>query len=226
MYDPPPLANQSYIHFSFNFRRMFSTWSLLDAPKASNRPGLCSKRHEKTFAHATTYSFPLRSWNTIAAKTRILRSAYSNWVWRNSAAAPTMSCATWTICRIWMVCSDWQTNILNQDIAWRFQFLISFFRTEDNNTRVLFERVLSSGGLTPQLSVEVWNRFLEFESNVGDLSSIVKVERRRSAVLENVSLAVDPHRAHRDGTLNWFCSCEFPVERIRGQGNRSTRRSL
>ena len=58
---------------------------------------------------------------------------------------------------------------------------------EDNNTRVLFERVLSSGGLTPQLSVNVWNRFLEFESNIGDLSSIVKVERRRSAVLENVS---------------------------------------
>lgn len=58
---------------------------------------------------------------------------------------------------------------------------------EDNNTRVLFERVLSSGGLTPQLSVDVWNRFLEFESNIGDLSSIVKVERRRSAVLETVS---------------------------------------
>lgn len=57
---------------------------------------------------------------------------------------------------------------------------------EDNNTRVLFERVLSSGGLTPALSVEVWNRFLEFESNIGDLASIVKVERRRSAVLENV----------------------------------------
>lgn len=51
---------------------------------------------------------------------------------------------------------------------------------------MLFERVLSSGGLTPQLSVEVWNKFLEFESNVGDLSSIVKVERRRSAILENV----------------------------------------
>lgn len=60
--------------------------------------------------------------------------------------------------------------------------------TEDNNTRVLFERVLSSGGLTPHLSVEVWNRFLEFESNIGDLSSIVKVERRRSSVLENVRL--------------------------------------
>uniref|UniRef100_A0A182W069 Suppressor of forked domain-containing protein n=1 Tax=Anopheles minimus TaxID=112268 RepID=A0A182W069_9DIPT len=48
------------------------------------------------------------------------------------------------------------------------------------------KRVLSSGGLTPQLSVEVWNRFLEFESNIGDLSSIVKVERRRSAVLEKL----------------------------------------
>lgn len=57
---------------------------------------------------------------------------------------------------------------------------------EDNNTRVLFERVLSSGGLTNQLSVEVWNKFLEFESNIGDLSSIVKVERRRSSVLENL----------------------------------------
>ncbi|KAH8286718.1 hypothetical protein KR018_003035, partial [Drosophila ironensis] len=57
---------------------------------------------------------------------------------------------------------------------------------EDNNTRVLFERVLSSGGLSPQKSVEVWNRFLEFESNIGDLSSIVKVERRRSAIFENL----------------------------------------
>nr|NP_001015241.3 suppressor of forked, isoform F [Drosophila melanogaster]P25991.2 RecName: Full=Protein suppressor of forked [Drosophila melanogaster]EAA46199.3 suppressor of forked, isoform F [Drosophila melanogaster] len=57
---------------------------------------------------------------------------------------------------------------------------------EDNNTRVLFERVLSSGGLSPHKSVEVWNRFLEFESNIGDLSSIVKVERRRSAVFENL----------------------------------------
>lgn len=66
-----------------------------------------------------------------------------------------------------------------------FSSFISNF-AEDNNTRVLFERVLSSGGLTPALSVEVWNRFLEFESNIGDLSSIVKVERRRSAVLENV----------------------------------------
>ncbi|XP_032594403.1 protein suppressor of forked-like [Drosophila grimshawi] len=53
---------------------------------------------------------------------------------------------------------------------------------EDNNTRMLFERVLSSGCLTPPRSVEIWNRFLDFESNIGDLSSILKVQRRRNAV--------------------------------------------
>lgn len=37
---------------------------------------------------------------------------------------------------------------------------------------------------------EIWNRFLEFESNIGDLASIVKVEKRRSAVLEKVSLVI------------------------------------
>ncbi|XP_034234284.1 protein suppressor of forked [Thrips palmi] len=57
---------------------------------------------------------------------------------------------------------------------------------EDNNTRVLFERVLSSGSLEAEKSVEIWNRFLEFESNIGDLASIVKVERRRAAVLESI----------------------------------------
>ncbi|CAH0394855.1 unnamed protein product [Bemisia tabaci] len=58
---------------------------------------------------------------------------------------------------------------------------------EDNNTRVLFERVLSSGSLESEKSVEIWNRFLEFESNIGDLSSIVKVEKRRSAVLSKIA---------------------------------------
>lgn len=60
--------------------------------------------------------------------------------------------------------------------------------SEDNNTRVLFERVLSSGNLEPENSVDIWNRFLEFESNIGDLVSIVKVEKRRSAVLEKVNI--------------------------------------
>ncbi|XP_061670217.1 cleavage stimulation factor subunit 3 isoform X2 [Syngnathoides biaculeatus] len=50
---------------------------------------------------------------------------------------------------------------------------------EDNNTRVLFERVLTSGNLSPEKSGEIWSRFLAFESNIGDLASILKVERRR-----------------------------------------------
>ncbi|XP_018561901.1 protein suppressor of forked [Anoplophora glabripennis] len=57
---------------------------------------------------------------------------------------------------------------------------------EDNNTRVLFERVLSSGSLEPEKSVDIWNRFLEFECNIGDLQSIVKVEKRRSEVLSKI----------------------------------------
>jgi len=32
---------------------------------------------------------------------------------------------------------------------------------------------------------------LEFESNIGDLASIVKVEKRRSAVLEKVTIVLD-----------------------------------
>ncbi|KAL0281231.1 UNVERIFIED_CONTAM: hypothetical protein PYX00_002281 [Menopon gallinae] len=57
---------------------------------------------------------------------------------------------------------------------------------EDNNTRVLFERVLTSGSLDAEKSVDIWNRFLEFESNIGDLTSIVKVEKRRCAVLQGI----------------------------------------
>nr|XP_032813917.1 cleavage stimulation factor subunit 3 [Petromyzon marinus] len=50
---------------------------------------------------------------------------------------------------------------------------------EDNNTRVLFERVLTSGSLPPEKSSEIWARFLSFESSIGDLASILKVEKRR-----------------------------------------------
>ncbi|KAH1011580.1 hypothetical protein HUJ04_000919 [Dendroctonus ponderosae] len=57
---------------------------------------------------------------------------------------------------------------------------------EDNNTRVLFERVLSSGSLENEKSVDIWNKFLEFECNIGDLQSIVKVERRRAEVLSKI----------------------------------------
>ena len=38
---------------------------------------------------------------------------------------------------------------------------------EDNNTRVLFERVLAQGSLDNNDSLEIWDKFLEFESNIG-----------------------------------------------------------
>lgn len=53
---------------------------------------------------------------------------------------------------------------------------------EDNNTRVLFERILTSGQLQNDKSQDIWNKFVEFEVNIGDLSSIIKVEKRRAQV--------------------------------------------
>ena len=65
---------------------------------------------------------------------------------------------------------------------------------EDNNTRVLFERVLTAGTLEPRDSLEVWNKFLEFETNIGDLASVVKVERRRAGILEEAGIAVGENK--------------------------------
>lgn len=72
---------------------------------------------------------------------------------------------------------------------------------EENNTRVLFERVLTTCSLQPKDTVEIWNSFLEFEAGIGDLSSINKVERRRVTALGKVfpkcttaSWAVDKYK--------------------------------
>ncbi|VDK73511.1 unnamed protein product [Litomosoides sigmodontis] len=55
---------------------------------------------------------------------------------------------------------------------------------EDNNTRVVFERILTSESMTPEKSIEIWDRYMEFESHVGDLSSILKVDHRRREALK------------------------------------------
>ncbi|KAL3093072.1 hypothetical protein niasHT_022522 [Heterodera trifolii] len=57
---------------------------------------------------------------------------------------------------------------------------------EDNNTRVVFERLLNSENALPsEKSLEIWDKYLEFESQVGDLTSILKVDqRRKTACLE------------------------------------------
>ncbi|GFP85456.1 cleavage stimulation factor subunit 77 [Phtheirospermum japonicum] len=64
---------------------------------------------------------------------------------------------------------------------------------DDRNIRALFERALSS--LPPDESVEVWNRFSQFEQTYGDLASILKVEQRRKEALcrtaENGESALD-----------------------------------
>jgi tetratricopeptide (TPR) repeat protein len=105
---------------------------------------------------------------------------------------------------------------------------------EDNNTRVLFERVLTAGTLEPRdslevdkshvhiiltnLNLKVWNKFLEFETNIGDLASVVKVEKRRAGILEEAGLAVGENRhtiqVKGDMTREQFLVMEwFPGDR-------------
>ncbi|CAH8626327.1 unnamed protein product [Heterobilharzia americana] len=56
---------------------------------------------------------------------------------------------------------------------------------EDNNIRVLFERALGSNQITQERARLIWARFLQFESQVGDLASILKVEKRRLQALDS-----------------------------------------
>lgn len=57
---------------------------------------------------------------------------------------------------------------------------------EDNNIRVLFERAVGSNQIPSDRTRLIWARFLQFESQVGDLASILKVEKRRLQALESI----------------------------------------
>jgi cleavage stimulation factor subunit 3 len=58
---------------------------------------------------------------------------------------------------------------------------------EDHNARVLFERVLSPDNpISKQSQPAIWHEFLKFESQVGDLQSIKKVEKRRLALYSDL----------------------------------------
>lgn len=72
---------------------------------------------------------------------------------------------------------------------------------EDNNMRVLFERALTFEAMSPKETVDIWNTFLQFESTVGDIGAIKKVEKRRLHALElseklpsPISLLIDRYK--------------------------------
>ncbi|XP_065896661.1 cleavage stimulation factor subunit 3-like [Dysidea avara] len=56
-------------------------------------------------------------------------------------------------------------------------------QTDDNNTRVLYERVLSS--MPVESTQEIWEKFMDFESSVGDLTGLIKVEKRRGVAMKD-----------------------------------------
>lgn len=68
---------------------------------------------------------------------------------------------------------------------------------DDKNVRVLFERALSL--LPPENSEEVWKNFAKFEQTYGDLTSILKVERRRK---EALSRPYEEDSSALESTLN------------------------
>jgi cleavage stimulation factor subunit 3 len=59
---------------------------------------------------------------------------------------------------------------------------------EDHNARVLFERILSIDNLIiKQSQLPIWYEFLKFESQIGDIQSIKKVEKRRLNIYEDLN---------------------------------------
>ena len=93
---------------------------------------------------------------------------------------------------------------------------------EDNNTRVLFERTLSSGSLCPQDSVDIWNKFLEFETNVGDLPGIVKVEKRRAQALDQAEVMVGSDSARLIDRYRFRTLLPCTKEQLRAMGYDTT----
>ncbi|TKR77992.1 hypothetical protein L596_018872 [Steinernema carpocapsae] len=53
------------------------------------------------------------------------------------------------------------------------------FLNEDNNTRVAFERLLKAAETPESVPLEIWDRYVTFESMVGDLGSVLNIERKR-----------------------------------------------
>lgn len=85
------VAQQNVLLF---YRRMCSTWNLLDEPKASNRRGPCLKRRAKTYDQDIMCLWLPHLWNTTAARTRTLLFVYLSSVWSDSVAVRNLSCAT------------------------------------------------------------------------------------------------------------------------------------
>uniref|UniRef100_A0A7N1A6Y5 Suppressor of forked domain-containing protein n=1 Tax=Kalanchoe fedtschenkoi TaxID=63787 RepID=A0A7N1A6Y5_KALFE len=67
---------------------------------------------------------------------------------------------------------------------------------DDRNIRALFERALSS--LPRENSIEVWNAFVRFEQQYGDLNSILKVEQRRREALAGEDDSAATERSLQD----------------------------
>ena len=116
------------------------------------------------FYFSFTYLLLLPGWNTTPPKIKTWLSKFLNLVWKDFLINRSMSGSIWILCRIWM-------TIIIQGTRNFEQFLTS----NHWHFRVLYERVLTEDLTNGDKMESVWNKYLEFECNVGDLQSMQKV---------------------------------------------------
>jgi len=57
---------------------------------------------------------------------------------------------------------------------------------DDNNTRIVIERLLDSPDISTELRIDMWDRYLDLETRVGNAASLHKVDRARRKALNEV----------------------------------------
>jgi cleavage stimulation factor subunit 3 len=72
----------------------------------------------------------------------------------------------------------------SQETAFVFQYIdFLFHRSDENNLRVLFEKILAT--MPKEKTGEIWNMYLKFEYVCGNLNTIQKIEQRRAQSMPN-----------------------------------------
>lgn len=118
---------------------------MLEEPKASNQPEAYLKEPEKTIGLNITYSFARPLWNIIVQKIKILLSGKKAYFIKKL-----------TVLEFKIFYRIFELGLKKfGDIPEYVTCYIDYLShlNEDNNTRVLFERVLSSGSLENEKSV-------------------------------------------------------------------------
>ena len=130
-----------------------------------------------------TFLLLLPGWNITPPKIKTWLSKFSSLVWKDFLINLSMSG------NIWILCPTWMTIIIQGTLNFGW-----FLNTNGWHFRVLYERVLTEDLTNGDKMESVWNKYLEFECNVGDLQSMQKVSMKnftKDTYLWNTRLKID-----------------------------------